>query len=286
MIVFLPIVALVAITADPSGQAVPDAHDKVFYPSDTEHALPLGRKLAGNILLDQKDIWTSPFRISRSNARWWIGFAGVTAALIATDNHTIQTFENSPGQVRWGNRVSNIGASYTVAGVAGMFYLTGVVANSPKARETGFLSGEAMIDSLVVVEVLKLAAERARPDAGLHAGHFFHGGSSFPSGHAIASWALASVVADEYHGSKLVPVAAYGLAGVVSAARFTAQKHYLSDILAGSAMGWFIGHHVTKTHNEHSSHPHAELRLLPNVEPSRGTYGFTLAIREPAAERH
>ena len=38
-----------------------------------------------------------------------------------------------------------------------------------------------------------------------------------------------------------MPYVAYGLASVVSAARFTAQKHYASDIVAGAAMVWFIG---------------------------------------------
>lgn len=267
----------------PPPDAAQDSRDKVFYPSDTERAGPLARKLLGNVLLDQKDIWTSPFRISRSNAKWWIGFAGVTAALIASDNHTIHTFNNSPGQVRWGNHVSNIGAAYTVAGVAGAFYLGGVLANNSKARETGVLGAEAMVDGLVVVEVLKLIAQRPRPDEGADAGHFFHGGSSFPSGHAIASWALASVIADEYHGTRAVPVLAYGLAGVVSAARFAAQKHYLSDIVAGGAMGYFIGHHVTRMHQVHSPHAHFAWNLMPQVSPAERSYGFTLALSKAPA---
>jgi len=42
--------------------------------------------------------------------------------------------------------------------------------------------------------------------------------------------------------------AAYGLATLVSASRFSGQKHFASDIVAGGVMGWFIGRHVFETH--------------------------------------
>src|SRR5712671_986610 len=45
-----------------------DARDRVYYPGDTERAGPLLRKMAGNLLLDQKEIWTSPFHMRRGDA--------------------------------------------------------------------------------------------------------------------------------------------------------------------------------------------------------------------------
>src|SRR5437879_8252109 len=39
-----------------------DPRDRVFYPGDTEKLKPLVEKLGGNLLLDQKEIWTSPFQ--------------------------------------------------------------------------------------------------------------------------------------------------------------------------------------------------------------------------------
>src|ERR1044072_4823379 len=64
---------------------------------------------------------------------------------------------------------------------------------------------------------------------------FFDGGNSFPSGHSTQAWAVATVIANEYHDRRMVQVAAYGAATAVSVARFTGQKHYLSDVVAGSA---------------------------------------------------
>src|SRR5258706_458551 len=150
-------------TPEPSSTtATRDSRDRVFYPGDTERPKPLMRKLVINILLDQKEIWTSPFHMHAGDAPWWIGFGGATAALIATDHRTSTLLENSKGQVSWGNNISKIGAVYTVIPLAAGFYSFGVFADDPKAREVGVLGAEAMVDSLIVVSVLKPIAGRNR----------------------------------------------------------------------------------------------------------------------------
>jgi hypothetical protein len=263
-----------------SGSTPSDVRDPVYYPGDTERLKPLGKKLLSNIWLDQKQIWTSPFRMNRHNAGWWILFGGATAALIATDHDTSSVFENSPSQVRAGNDVSKIGASYTVIPLAAAFYMTGVLTDNAKARETGVLGSEAMLDSIIVYAVTKTIASRNRPNSTKEAGHFFSGGSSFPSGHAMTSFAFASVIAHEYASTKWVPVVAYGLATVVSGARFAARQHYASDLVAGGAIGWFIGTYVYRTHEDHRAHTHSVVsRVAPDIRPSTGTYAvaFNLA---------
>src|SRR6202022_406173 len=82
-------------------------------------------------------------------------------------------------------------------------------------RETGFLAGEAAVNSLVAVEAFKYSLRRERPFQGDGSGPFFHGGTSFPSEHAAAAWSVASVIAHEYPGP-LPKLFAYGLASAVS----------------------------------------------------------------------
>ena len=257
-----------------------DARDRIFYPGDTERVKPLGQKMVANILLDQKEIWTSPFHMHKKDAKWWIGFGAVTAALVATDHRTSNVFENSKGQVSWANNISRIGASYTLIPVVAGFYGYGVLRDDAKSREVGVLGAEALLDSLIVVEVLKPIAGRNRPNSQNEKGHFFEGGVGFPSGHAIESWSLASVIAHEYGHTKLVPIVVYGLAGLVSAARFTAQQHFASDIVAGGAMGWFLGRYVYQTHMDHALHHHAWMRprIVPQVQPSERLYGVALSF--------
>jgi len=264
----------------PDPTSTPDARDRIYYPGDTERAKPLAKKLLGNILMDQKEIWTSPFHMHGTDSLWWIAIGGATAALIATDHRTSNIFENSKGQVAWGNNLSKVGASYTLLPLVAGFYGFGVFENDPKAREVGVLGSEALLDSLIVSSVLKPIAGRNRPNSAHDPGNFFDGGASFPSGHAIEVWSLASVISYEYGHTKFVPIIACSLAGVVSAARFGARQHFASDILAGGAMGWFIGRYVWKTHQDHAIHSHSGLQthFLPQIEPASGTYALVVTL--------
>jgi membrane-associated phospholipid phosphatase len=277
----IPVTILSLCLAVQSSPAqVSDSRDSIYYPGDTERLKPLGTKLFANIWLDQKEIWTSPFRMHSKDAKWWIGFGAVTAALIATDHHTSTVFENSQGQISWGNGLSKIGASYTLIPLVAGFYAYGALRDDAKAREVGVLGAEALIDGLIVSQALKFAAGRNRPDSTREKSQFFDGGDSFPSGHATESFALASVIAAEYSHTKLVPIVAYGLAGLVSTARFAAQRHYASDIVAGGAMGWFIGRYVYKTHMDHAIHRHAwsRPRVVPQFQPGERLYGLFLSF--------
>src|ERR1051326_5790165 len=132
-----------------------DRRDRIFYPGDTESLKPLVRKLALNILLDQKEIFTSPLHINRHNAKWWFLAAGTTAGLIAAEHHIANAFENSRGQVQWGGRISDIGASYTLVPLVAGYYVYGVWKDHAKAREVGVLGTESLLDSLIVAGVLK-----------------------------------------------------------------------------------------------------------------------------------
>lgn len=267
--------------ADQGPQAQPatglDNRDRIFYPGDTERLKPLGRKLVLNILLDQKDIFTSPFHINRQDAKWWLLSGVVTAGLIAADRPIANSFENSRGQVRWGGRISNIGASYTLIPLVAGYYGYGVLRDNAKAREIGVLGTESLLDGLIVAGILKEVTQRSRPDQN-HPGNFWAGGTSFPSGHAIQMWSIASLVAHEYKHNPFVQVTAYTLAGVVSASRIAARKHFASDVVVGGTMGWFIGRYVYETHMSHLAHKHSRLMptIVPQVQLSQKSYGVTL----------
>ena len=261
-----------------------DRRDRVFYPGDTERPKPLLRKLFLNILLDQKDIFTSPFHANRQNALDWLVPMAVTGALIASDTHIANAFENSRGEVRWGGRISEIGASYTLIPIVAGSYVYGAWRDNPKGREIGVLGTESLLDSLIVVGVLKEVFRRNRPDE-KHPGDFWGGGTSFPSGHAIQVWSIASLLDHEYKHNKIVGITAYSLAGIVSAARIAAQKHFASDVVAGGTMGWFIGRYVYDTHMSHLAHKHASLvpMIVPELGPER-RYAVALLF-QPGAGR-
>ncbi len=79
--------------------------------------------------------------------------------------------------------------------------------------------------------LLKWTVGRERPDASDH--------ESFPSGHTSASFALAASL-DELYGHR-VGLSAYLIAAAVAAQRIHGDKHWLTDVIAGAALGTVIG---------------------------------------------
>jgi membrane-associated phospholipid phosphatase len=228
-------------------------------PSPTPQANPtpsLERRFFSNILRDQRTIWTSPFNLRRGDARWLAPLGLSTAALLATDRRTASELtENGDNQTRLriSRDISRVGDFYTTGGIAATFYLIGRATNNARARETGLLGTEALIDGGIVSSGLKLITQRPRPRVDDASGEFFDRGNSFPSGHATSAWSLATVVAYEYGQHRpLVRFGAYSLAAAVSFSRYTGRNHFLSDALVGSAIGYGIGRYVYRTHHDSS----------------------------------
>jgi hypothetical protein len=105
--------------------------------------------------------------------------------------------------------------------------------------------------------------------------------SSFPSGHATASWALARVIAAEYPGWP-TRLCAYGFATAISVSRITGRRHFPSDVVVGSTFGYLIGDYVVR---HHSSVDQQEISfaVLPLVDDTQQTYGLTLNF-EPSSK--
>jgi len=69
---------------------------------------------------------------------------------------------------------------------------------------------------------------------------YIRGNGSFPSGHSIEAFAVATIIARRYRNHRWVPYAAYGLASVVGFSRLTLNVHFLSDVFMGGALGYSI----------------------------------------------
>jgi membrane-associated phospholipid phosphatase len=212
------------------------------------------RRMPRFVLKDQAAIWRSPVHTARSDIRWWVIFGGATAAFIATDHWTAQQLPNSRSQVSVSNWGSRFGSAYSLIPLSAGFYFIGSARHDERFRETGLIVFETLIDANIVGEGIKLIANRARPTERDGKGHFLDSpdgrlNSSFPSGHAMNTWALASVIAHEYP-KPLVKVVAYGLASTVVIARVGARRHFPGDVVAGGALGWFMGDYIYgKRHN-------------------------------------
>ena len=189
---------------------------------------------------DQRAVWTSPFGLRRGDAMWALPALAGAGAFVAGDSWLSKQIPM--GEIARSRTLSNYG-TFSLAGAAGGMFLFGEITRNDHAAETGFLAGEAAVNALAVDYALKSVFQRQRPYDGTGAGHFFAGGSSFPSEHASVSWAIAGVVAHEYPGT-LTKLFSYGLASAVSVARVTGKEHFPSDVVVGGALGYFIARQI------------------------------------------
>lgn len=177
-----------------------------------------------------------------------IPIAAISAGLFASDANFSSQLSRSPSRINTSNNIANFGVAAMVAGGGGL-YLYGRFGGDQHARESGVLASEAAIDALVISEGLKLITQRQRPNEGNGQGHFWVGGSSFPSQHSAVAWALATVLANEYP-SPFVKFLSYGAASAISVSRITSLNHFPSDVFVGSTIGYFVGRQVYRTRHD------------------------------------
>ena len=204
-----------------------------------------------NLPGDQKALWTSPFRLRGTGIFWVAPLAATSGVLIGSDQHSMERVRSNADAISRSKDLSN-GGLMGMAALPASMYVWGSLQAAPRARETGLLSAEAMINSLGVNEALKVVFGRERPTATDGQGRFFQTfglDSSFPSTHATLSWTAASVIAHEYPGW-LSQALVYGAATTVSVSRVTARQHFPADVVVGSALGWLIGREIYNRHHD------------------------------------
>ena len=206
-----------------------------------------------NIISDQGLIWTSPARIRKDH--YWIPVTvvlGATAALIALDPVESHYFRNTSTYSGFNKIFSSNNAAVATIVAPLSLYGAGLVRRDSKMQSTALLAGEAVADSEILRLVLTDIDRRIRPVAIQRQGNFsdswfeekgfrLAGAGSFPSGHTIAAFSIATVVAREY-GKRhhWVTYVAYGAAALIGFSRMSLSSHYLSDAFVGGVLGYSV----------------------------------------------
>jgi membrane-associated phospholipid phosphatase len=210
------------------------------------------KKLPRRILTDQKNIWLFPTQLARG--RYWIptlAVVGGTAGLIVADPKIAPYFRKHAGNLDDLNDTFDGSITSAETALVPLSLLaTGYIRHDPYMVNTSLLAGEAYVDSAIVDVALKAITQRKRPNAIPPSGpfndtFFNHGKSqltdgSFPSGHAIGAFSIATVIANRYHHHRWVPFAVYGLATAISFSRVTTSAHFPSDVFLGASLGYAI----------------------------------------------
>jgi membrane-associated phospholipid phosphatase len=126
---------------------------------------------------------------------------------------------------------------------------------------------------------MKAIIGRARPYADLGSHHFkpfsftpeYH---SFPSGHAVSAFAVATVIADQTD-FVLVDVLAYVLSTFAAVSRVHESSHWASDAFIGAAIGYFVGKKICYLHRDNNwNNVQVGFCLSPNAKRLTITFSF------------
>jgi len=115
-------------------------------------------------------------------------------------------------------------------------YAYGRIADAPKVSHFGMDLLRAQVSCEILVQPIKFATQRRRPDAS--------NDLSFPSGHACSTFAAATVI--ERHLGWRGTAIGYTIASYVAASRLHDNRHFLSDVTFGAALGVIAGRTVTQ----------------------------------------
>ncbi len=297
-----PTFIVIAVPQTPSSTAAPQVQTPVASTAaqtQTQTGAPTTTQLSGracdlvsspltcldDVLHDQRGIWTAPARLRGRKLLWLVPFATATSLAFVYDVRAMNALGPSTTRIRVSNDFSYLGSAYTLVPAAGLTYLIGKLDHKEGPRETGVLALESLADAGLVVEVLKLATNRQRPFVPPGTGKFwpddtdvYSFSSSFPSGHAAASFAFARVIVEETPGHRWLHVALYGLATGVAIARVTSENHFPSDALVGSVIGYSVGGYVYHRHSAFYSPKTKSVRIEPFYNPMTVSYGVSVSL--------
>lgn len=161
---------------------------------------------------------------------------GSAAALSPVDDETAGYFLGSndfPDLEQAGDIL--LYAELAAAGT-GALLLLGESAKDTKFRQMSYSLAQALVLNNALTFAVKPAANRARPN---RASQF-----SFPSAHASNAFAFSAVVHHHYGNKWGIP--AYVLAVFISLARLEGNEHFMSDTIAGAALGYLVGRSVVR----------------------------------------
>lgn len=209
-----------------------------------------------NLASDQKQIWLFPTKL-KERKRWipTVAVLGATAGLVALDQKTAPYFRRTSAYDGFNQAFSGSHTSIGIIAAPVALYASGWIRKDSKMRRTALLAGEAVADSEILTTVFKDIDRRLRPAAIPVNGNFadtwfednthnFHSNGSFPSGHTIAAFSVATVIARRYGNHRWVPYVAYGSAALVGFSRVSLSSHFVSDVFMGGALGYTISRFV------------------------------------------
>ncbi len=192
---------------------------------------------------------------SWQNVAWLAAGLGAAATVHPADTTVSREF--SAARTRSFKPGAIVGGTPLELGGAFATYAIGRATRKPRVMSLGRDLIRAQVFAELVTTGIKQSVRRSRPDGG---------GFSFPSGHTAVTFASATVFQQHFGWKAGVP--AYAVASYVAASRVQMQRHFLSDVAFGAAIGIIAGRTVTLGH-------HRQVLLTPTASLGGGGISLT-----------
>ena len=251
------------------------------HPVDTTTVLPnsIPQSVDPHPLLhDIEAYYTSPLHW---DARDWEYFGG-SLALLAVARHydtQVRTHFIAQGAKPIGGSTDDLKDALPMIGaVVGTWAYANIINSNDGLRETWNMveaGGFSVVDSYA----LKIVAGRERPDQTSDPNKWRKSGSSFPSIHAAAAFAIGTVLAESGNDDDrwIRRFLGYGaVAGFTAFERLKHNAHWLSDDVAGAEIGAATGHFVLERAQERREARDYSVSLVPIQGGAMVTYNLTI----------
>lgn len=217
------LIVLVSMAQIVFGQEISDSKDRDLPPTDFHQFFPeLGRNFTAG-LFSEHNIF--PLLIG-----------GIGVSIVYPYDKELSN-ELSPHARTVGTAGEILGGPVVFGVVAGSLIAAPFTENT-RFRAFAFDSSQAYIMNFTIVQTMKLAFGRTRPNG--------NDNSSFPSGHAADSFMLATVLNHNYGWKIGIP--AYAAATFVAFSRIEKKKHFPTDVIFGGTLGYVMAKTAIRTH--------------------------------------
>jgi membrane-associated phospholipid phosphatase len=195
--------------------------------------------------------FASPFHYNTKDAIIAGAVLTTTALFFTIDDESRTYFKKQSSS--FNNQLRDVGnfygTIYPTLAIGGGLYSIGLFGGNDNIRTTGRMVFESVAIAGLITTITKSVFGRHRPynNDGSTA---FEGPTvnadylSLPSGHATVAFALSTTLANRIHNT-YASIGLYTLAGITSLSRIYDDKHWASDVILGSAIGYFVADFIS-----------------------------------------
>ncbi len=232
------------------------------------------------VVSDLGKVAVSPLQWKGNDFLRFGAVAAFTTLAFLNDEKIQEGFRNHlrahPNTERFFQSATHLGEGPFLLGIMTMMYAGGAAFQAPGLKKTASVSLESYAICGALIWGLKCVAGRGRPfhtedDESFMPLTLSNSHHSFPSGHSSAAFAVAAAITGQTD-DPAIGILCYSLASLVAVSRVYNNEHWASDVVAGSAVGYFIGKMVARLNRPRAPDaPALSLALAPR--------GFSLSLR-------